>query len=681
MPKDSTVEDLEQLANASRSIRRKFEPQWFLNMSYYVGRQWVAYDGNRLYEPQLEEWRSKPVDNRIRGMLRKEIAKSTKTRPTWVGTPKDSSDTEILRARMRERVFEAYWPRLNMTRKLRAALLWSRVTGAGFGRMWWDSTVGDAITVLTYADGHPQAGQVAKDQHGAPMKAELLGQLPGDMANMLKPRTLYRGDACFDLASPFELLPDPLAGEEGLVSAEWIIHDAIYSPDYVQDHFNIELEADATAVAGALETRFGLQNWGGKGEAAGYRGVRVRQYYSKPSSAAPGGKHVVYAPGNGGKIVLEEDNRDKCLPYIMFRGIPVPGRFWPEGTVTDMISPQTRMNKREAQIDENADRIGNPPLMRSSANADEVEWLGLPGEEIVFEDLGTPGSVPQFLQVPELPAYVQNDIDRMEHSLQEISAQHEVSSAQVPAGVTAASAINLLQEADDTLLGPDIEDMEVALQEGGRMLLKLLRSYCNDERLLKLAGDDGAWDVIAFKGESLGDPDDDEVQAGSGLPESKAAKQAAITDVLGYFVQNGIPIAQRDLRKVLRDFQVSGLEHFFASQGRDEEQVNDENRRLLLGQEFGINTYDDDEAHIAGHEDFQKSSRYSQLASDTPGRDLQAKFEKHVQAHRDRYAAQQAPPPGAPPGPPPPPGAPAPPAAPPAAANGIGPSAPLPSAS
>jgi hypothetical protein len=40
----------------------------------------------------------------------------------------------------------------------------------------------------------------------------------------------------------------------------------------------------------------------------------------------------------------------------------------------------------------------------------------------------------------------------------EISGIHDVSKAMVPTGVTAASAINLLQEADDTRLGPEIAE-------------------------------------------------------------------------------------------------------------------------------------------------------------------------------------------------------------------------------
>jgi hypothetical protein len=115
--------------------------------------------------------------------------------------------------------------------------------------------------------------------------------------------------------------------------------------------------------------------------------------------------------------------------------------------------------------------------------------------------------------------------------------------------VTAAAAINLLQEADDTRLGPDIEDMEKTLEDAGRRLLQLMARYYSDERTMALGGEDGSWDVRRWKGQMLNGNDDVSVQAGSGMPRSKAAKQAAMSDVLNLAIQNGLEIDQRSLKK------------------------------------------------------------------------------------------------------------------------------------
>src|SRR5215216_5304528 len=84
---ESQTGELDELHRQSKKARYRFEPQWFLNVAYYNGDQWVKYDGGRLYEPALEPWRLKPVDNRIQGVVRTEIAKMTKTRPDFAVTP------------------------------------------------------------------------------------------------------------------------------------------------------------------------------------------------------------------------------------------------------------------------------------------------------------------------------------------------------------------------------------------------------------------------------------------------------------------------------------------------------------------------------------------------------------------------------------------------------------------
>src|SRR6266576_204708 len=141
--------------------------------------------------------------------------------------------------------------------------------------------------------------------------------------------------------------------------------------------------------------------------------------------------------------------------------------------------------------------------------------------------------------------------------MQEISGQHEVSNAQVPPGVKAASAINLLQEADETRLGPGIYAMEEALGELGTMILEIVAKYWSNERLILVTGENHTVDAISFKGAALKENTQVEVQTGSALPRSKAAKQAAITDMLGLVFQYGAgqPMNKRQLAKAMKDLE------------------------------------------------------------------------------------------------------------------------------
>jgi hypothetical protein len=137
-----------------------------------------------------------------------------------------------------------------------------------------------------------------------------------------------------------------------------------------------------------------------------------------------------------------------------------------------------------------------------------------------------------------------------------------------------------------------------------------------------------------------------EVQAGSAMPRSKAAKQAAMTEIFNMAVQYGMNIDSRQIRKFLKDYEVGGLDKLFANITQDEQQLVRENRMLLNAEAIDINPWDDDDFHIAAHEEVQKSSRFNKVSDEA-----KAIFQAHVDAHRERRtqmveAQAMAPPPG-----------------------------------
>lgn len=649
MPEPTTVTELNDLLAASRAVKRRYEGDAYLNLSFLVGDQWTSFDGTRIWEPPVDDAIEKVTDNRIEPFVRTEIAKMTKTRPKPVAIPRTQSDRDIAAARFAEDALEDAWRRFNLQRKLRRALLWSRTAFAGFWKVWWDPAAGPMRDVLLYGEGHPQAGKLIRDQYGAPMAQDAL-----PAGTPFQQTSVARGEICVELRSFFEVYPDALAGEEGIESAEHICEEAVYSEAYADKHFPKfagRFKADSNPQAGVAEARMPFPLQASGAPASGRKGVILREYWSLE-------RHIVWAPSSE-MVVLDEPNPYPWLPYVMFTGIAAPGRFWPDCVVNHLRPRQVDLNKRLSQIAGNAERQGNPPLMVPSTMSEEFVWENLPGQQITYPDTGSPTAMPSFLAVPEIPAYVQNDVDRIQNSMQEISGQHEVTGASVPAGVTAASAISQLQEADDTRLGPDIQEMETTLAEAGKRLLWLMRRYYEDGRLVRVAGRDGWWNIRAWKSDALEGVDDIDVQSGSGMPQSQAAKQAAIQQMATLFAQSGQAISERQWRRILMEMQVGGLEQFFADVSRDEQQVNDENRRLSLGESLQINSYDDDHAHVDGHTDWMKTSEFAELKASKP--DAVKNAEQHLLDHRNRISQM------------------APPAPVPAAGNGAGPPAAVPS--
>jgi hypothetical protein len=611
---------LNKLAEQSRSIRSRYEPQWYMNLAFFLGDQWVFWNRGRLDKPVIPRHRILLTENRIMPVVLTRLARKTKQRPTWTCTPNSPSDSDVDGAELATTVVEAKYREFNMQDKLFTALGWADICSAGFWKTTWDSTLGEKVTVVVDDQGQPIQGQ-----DGRIMRAD---QIPPALMQMqrMQTKTISEGEVVVETRSPFEILPDPLGSS--IEDCEWIIEEVIQSEDYVKDHYGVTMTGDTEVSAGPADSRYfpSFQ----QGGSSSYKGVKVRELWMKPSATFEKGKRVVWAKD---KILLSEDNPYECLPYVMFKGAPIPGRFWPSSIVEQLREPQIELNKIKSQIRENAQRIGNPSLLRDRFS--NTRYSGVPGEDVMY-DSSNPNSIPRYLEPPNMPPYVIEEIDRIENAIQEISGQHEVTGAQVPAGVTAASAINLLLEQDDTRLGPTISEMETQLGYAGRMVLELIAEYYTEERMLKVTGPDSNYDFVSFKGEMLHGNTAVEVQAGSSFPSSKAAKQAAIGQYLTLFLQNGMQLDPRTMRRLVRDYQVGGLEAFVQDTSRDIAQVNREHRLMYLGQPLPINTYDDDDIHIAEHMDQMKSSKFFRADSN-----IQAIMLAHLQLHQQRVAVKQ----------------------------------------
>lgn len=608
---DSSVDDLKREFGKYKNARRPMEPDWFLNSAFYIGQQWLYWNHGRLDRPRLAKWREMIVDNRILPICTARVAKKVKSRPAFVATPFTGSESDVDAAKITEKVMEYDWVYLDLQQKLYQAELFADIACAGFWKIYWDSTSGDSAEVLVNQSGEP-----------AVLNERLVRaqDIEGGIPEGFTVKRISMGDVKVDVVSPFHFFPDPLATSMSELGS--CFEEKVRSPDYLKERFGVEMEPDTEAPIGPVESRIFSSLMPGLG--TGYKGIKVYEFWSKPCATYPKGKRAVWAQDN---LLVEEEPLDP-MPYVMFSGIKVPNRFWPTAVATQLRGPQIALNKLESQIQENANRVGNPAILKSrQAN---VYYGGVPGEEVLYDSTVT-DAVPQYLQPPNMPGYVIERVQRIIESMNEISGLHEVSNASVPTGVTAASAINLLQEADDTRLGPEVQDMEFSLGQAGTKIARLRAKYVSDERLLRIAGEDESWDIMAFRGTMMGEEPTVECQAGSAMPRSKAAKQAAMLEVLQTMFQYGLVPDQRDLRKFFADYEVGALDRLFGGLTTTEQQIQRENRRISLGEAVGINAFDQDQEHIDGHEEVQRSAGYQLWPPQA-----QELMELHVKAHRER---------------------------------------------
>ncbi len=626
-----TAMGLHNKMEKAKVARFPFEADWKLNRAFFAGNQWVAYiHGAVRIPPRMDTSRQYVTDNRIKPVVTARVARKSRNRPMFAATPQGGDDGAIDAARIAERILENDWEALKLQPKLHTALLWADVCSDGFIKIYWDSHTGKRAQALVGPDGQPVPGP-----NGNLARPEEADFFPPEVLEQLTVAEVGQGDVRCEVKSPFEMYPDPLA--TGMEDLEHMFEETIRSLNYVHERYPEDADGnpfeptpDSDIPTGVTEGFY--PNTAGlfQGSSTTTEGVRVKEYRCKPSKQYPNGFQATWINDT---VVVKNDKPDDPMPYVKFGSIEIPGRFWSGALTTDLRHPQVDLNTIKTQIKENARLLGNPALM--SSRQANVEYHGLPGEHIKF-DSTVIDAKPEYLVPPPIQQYVENEVERIERSMQEIAGIHEVSRAQVPAGVTAASAINLLQEADETRLGPEIHDMEHALGQWGTKILTLRAKYNTDERIIKIAGEDGNWDVFAFKGEMLGEDPHVEVQAGSQMPRSKAAKQAAMTEVLTLVFQYGVPVDERNLRKFLKDYEIGGLDRLFEGMSEDAKQVNRESRQLLNGEQVQINTFDNHEFHIADHTEFQKTARYDALPPE-----VKQNYDAHVMLHR-QYMVEQA---------------------------------------
>lgn len=571
---------LDECYDNCKKYRLQFENQWFLNLAFYFGRQYVQWTQvsqastgnlNKLIEPKAPPWRVRLVINKVRQTARKEMSKITKERPIGFVIPKSSDDEDLLAAKAGDSLVEYFWREKKYMKELRRAVFWSVLCGTGFIKDWYDV---DAMT-------------------------------PSN----------EKGDLFIERVSPFHLyVPD--VQEEELEKQPFIIHGAALHPDAVKMKYGVEVTSNSRSSATVLEDKFlnviGIRTSNNKDL------VYVKEIWIKPCSRYEKGAVFVWA----GSTILHE-NKDgwpyqhQQFPFTKIDHIPT-GRFYAESTITDLLPLQKEYNRTRSQIVESKNRMSKPQLMAPKGSIDPNRMTSEPGLIIFYQ----PGlNKPEVVQPANVPSYVIEELNRTISDMNDISSQHEISQGQTPPGVSAATAISYLQEQDDTVLSYTISSVEEATEKVSRHMLSHVAQFWNQARQVQVVGQNNQFEVFELNKDSLHNNTNFTIQVGSSTPRSLAAKQAFIMELgkMGWIPPD----------KALRYLDMSETSRLYEEMQLDARQAQRENLKFQLGVPVPVNTFDNDAAHILEHDNWRKGQIYETLPDE-----IKTIVEQHVQDHK-----------------------------------------------
>lgn len=632
-----------------RTIRQQLERQWYINLAFYGGKQNVQLVpvsnssgsgvGVRLYIPPAPYYRARPVINRIRPIIRTELSKLTAQKPSATVVPATGEDADMAAAQAAEQIWDSIYREKKLRPIFRQAMLWTLCTGTGFMKVYWDSSKKSP----QWKDFSPEEKMILKKM-GHP------SEKPPD------------GDFCYESITPFHLfVPDLL--QEDIENQPYVIQVQTKSPDWIKLHYGIEVAPNVMEATDILNDSF--LNLVGAGD---FRRDSVLCYevWVKPGNAPfmpNGGMFTIVGPH---LVQFVEGNPyiHQQYPFAKIPHIPT-GRFYADSVINDLVPIQREYNRTRGQITEAKNKMAHPQLMAAKGSIVASKVTTEPGQVIEY-NLGYPE--PQPLPLQNLPTYVLQELDRLLMDFEDISGQHQVSKGQVPAGVTAATAINFLQEQDESMLSVTHEGIEEAFEKIGYQTLCYVKQYWDIPRQVKVTGKDGFFNVVSFAGADLRDNTDIRVEAGSSLPTSKAAKQAFLMDMM---TQGFIPP-----EKGLELMDMGGVQRLYEEIRVDAAQASRENMRMaavtqeqvseyamtfvpkdpmtgepipdagLIDPNTGkplvdqagnptepplivpVNSFDAHQVHIQIHNTYRKSQEFEQLPQE-----IKNLFEQHVNQH------------------------------------------------
>jgi len=619
-----------------KRLRQPFERQWYLNLAFYFGRQYVQWQtiastsAARLYEPAAPNWRVRLVSNKCRPIIRNELSKLIKEEPQSYVRPQSTDDTAIAAAQAAENIAEFEMDELHWNRILRNACFWASICGTGFIKDWWD-------------------------------------------ANRLDPSGVM-GKIGLEPVNPFHFFV-PLAQEQEIENQPYVIHAMAKTCDWVEDTYEVKVNPDTNVSAALLEQQF-LNALGVYDNTSSTKYVMVKEAWIKPCGRWPQGCVIIWADNQ--ILSMAEGWPYDCPDYPFSKIESVPsGRFWSDSILVDLIPLQREYNRTRSQIIESKNRMSKPQLLAPKGSVDPTKMTSEPGLVIQY----TPGfNPPTPLTLQDIPNYVIQELERIQHDMDDISSQYEIAKGRTPPGVTAASAIAYLQEENDSKLSYATTSIEECTEKVGRHILYFVGQYWDVPRQVRVLGKNMLYESAEFTKSSTGGNVDYRVEPGSAAPRSRAAKQAMIVELgkLGWISPASAlrhmqmvetnqmwEEAQIDDRQVAREnARMQSLPEMLAQvqqspmgspMANPDNQQQAQMQMQQIMQPLPVNEWDNDLAHINGHERWMKTQEFEMMEPQ-----FQQLAVLHLQEHKNKVMMQQMQmgvPGGAPPGPPEPQGA------------------------
>lgn len=554
------AESLAQKRRDTEMLRSAMKKEWALNRAFHAGKQWSYWNpgASRIEDIPSDKgpkWKVRLVSNQIKDGLTHYVSQLTKTRPTIDAEPDSGSDKDVKAAQMAESLFEWTFDDKNLNAQAQAALMEAGLSG-GFWKITWDPLAGKPMTFTIGPDGQPILDDGLADAFVDQLELQLQqsGHDPRLAAEMAR-KTYYMGDIRVETMMAENVLLDPACSR--FEDAKWVICKHALDPDEIKARWGKTVQPNATKSADEFPLPF--QKPKNEKPAATLREVFIM--YIRPNPSLPKGRYVAWIEGP------DEILQDMDWPYP-FTELPLvkfPGKYRPDSPYDDPIvsearSIQKELNSTLSQMIEHR-RLTLRPQVLAPVGSVRTKLTTESGALIEYNPVGT--AVPQWREMPQLPAYVFNQLADIQQRLDRIFNRNPSQRDQLPARTDSGGLLEAMQEGIADNIAPVILRLEDSMARAGHLIASLAQTYYEEPRLLKIRGAGGSVQVKKFEKADIAGGFTFRPRYGTGLPRTREGKRAALMEMHQAQVI--------DTRQLMKHLDLADLKGVQAQLARDED--------------------------------------------------------------------------------------------------------------
>lgn len=548
------VEQMMRLFAKYKKHRSKYDKNWLHYYKIFRGDQW---DGVK-----MPTFRQKEVVNMIFSAIQSNLPQQTDIRPQIDFLPVEPSDAPF--AQVLKDLADADWERNNWLEQVTEFILDGYLYGTGWGSIGYDPNADYGLGSITmqsedpfYIYPDPECRDVNDSRSEGIIKAEpvdtaiLKRQYP-EWADMIKPdiqdviqsTKTSINEYTYRSSVTDRDMPDVTF----LQGSEFAKEKTLLITIYLKPHDTEDIEEMISCTDEAT---------GGKVDKPTGRYIKKKVY--------PFGRTVKIACG----ILLEDDPKlpfeNGLFPFFKYNNYLLPRELYGISEVEQLESPQRVFNKILNASLEVMNLMGNPVWVIDSASGINPKSIVNKTGLILEKE---PGTEVQRLDGISMSPSAMALADRMEVWFNNVAGTQDVSKGQTPGSVTAASAIEALQDAAKTRIRQKQRNLDKTMQDFAQMYADVALEKYNKPRVFRVTNNDDSIRYFRFNTEKVNIDGNDLVKAvvrefvenedGTIVPDN-AVKEMLISDRFDVRVNttSGLPFAKAEREdKAIKLFQL-----------------------------------------------------------------------------------------------------------------------------